>query len=90
VSGLKRRQLETVRAAGAAAMLDPDGFATALGRRLHWERMRGRGEGLGLALVAVVVFTWLWGLEPEPLVWVLGGATVLAYVIAGFIGKRPR
>lgn len=90
MSELKRRQLEKVQAAGAAALLDPDGFATALGRRLSWERTRGRGEGLGFALVVVVVFTWLWGLAPEPLVWVLGAATLLAYVVAGFIGKRPR
>jgi hypothetical protein len=90
MAGLSKDPNDVVRAAGAAAMLDPDSFATALGRRLAWERMRGRSEGLGYSVVIVVVVGWLWGLDGRVLPAVLAGAMVLAFLAGAFIGKKPR
>lgn len=76
---------ETVR---LAAMADPDGFLTSLGRRLAAERSRGRTEGLGLGLFTVLLVGWLSGRSTGWVAAFLSIAAVVTYCWGWWLGRR--
>lgn len=55
MDALTPAQRDTVKKSAYAALIDPDGFATQLGRRMDLERHRGRMQGLSAAVLVVLV-----------------------------------